>query len=104
MSLSKLEYCEVINRKVVLHLLNGEEYECSLRMNELEEKLMVYGCFLRPHRSFLVNMEYIRTLNAHSIIMENGAKIPIPREKIVFIKQVYMKYIFGAKKSIVLGE
>ena len=103
-SLSKLEYCEVINRKVVLHLLNGEEYECSLRMNELEEKLLGYGCFLRPHRSFLVNMEYIRTLNTHNIIMENGAKIPIPREKIVSIKQAYMKYIFGAKNSIVLGE
>ena len=103
-SLAKLEYCEVINRKVVLHLLNGDECECDLRMKELEEKLKSFGCFMRPHRSFLVNMDYIHTLATHSIIMENGAKIPIPREKFAPIKQSYMNYVFQTKDSVVLGE
>ena len=44
-ALSKLEYCEVINRKIILHLINGEECECNLRMNELEEKLKNMVCF-----------------------------------------------------------
>ena len=93
-SLEKLEYCEVINRKVVFHLVNGEEYECSLRMNELEEKLMTFGCFMRPHRSFLVNIYFIRTLTTHNIVMENGVQIPVPREKYAIIKQMYMEYVF----------
>ena len=59
---------------------------------------------MRPHRSFLVNMDYIHTLATHSIIMENGAKIPIPREKFAPIKQSYMNYVFQTKDSVVLGE
>lgn len=103
-ALSKLEYCEVMNRKIILHLTNGEECECNLRINELEEKLKIYGMFLKPHRSFLVNMDYIQTLATHSIIMECGVKIPVPREKYAKIKQVYMEYIFQSRSSIVLGN
>lgn len=103
-SLPKLEYCEVINRKIILHLSNGEECECNLRMNELEEKLQNCKMFLKPHRSFLVNMDYIQTLTTHSIIMECGVKIPVPREKYAQIKQVYMEYIFQSSDSIILGN
>lgn len=103
-ALSKLEYCEVINRKITLHLTNGEECECNLRMNELEEKLTAYRMFLKPHRSFLVNMDHIQTLATHSIIMECGIKIPVPREKYAQIKQTYMEYIFQSSASVVLGN
>ena len=102
--LSKLEYCEVINRKIILHLSNGEEVDCNLRMNELEEKLKDFGMFLKPHRSFLVNMDYIQTLASHSILMECGVKIPVPREKYAQIKQEYMEYIFRTSDSVVLGK
>lgn len=102
--LSKLEYCEMINRKIVLHLANGKEYECNLRMNELEEKLKDYVMFFKPHRSFLVNMDYIQSLTTHGIVLECGTKIPIPREKHAQIKQIYMDYIFQNSDSIILGN
>ena len=103
-SLSKLEYCEVINRKIILHLSNGEECECNLRMNELEEKLKNFEMFLKPHRSFLINMDYIQTMTTHCIIMECGMKIPVPREKYAQIKQAYMEYVFQSSDSIILGN
>ena len=103
-SLAKLKYCEVINRKMVFHMSNGEKYECGLRMNELEERLMAVGCFVRPHRSFLVNMDFIQILSIHGIIMENGDKIPVPREKYATVKQAYMDYVYGEKDCVLLGE
>lgn len=103
-SLSKLEYCEVINRKIILHLTNGEECECGLRMGELEEKLKPFGMFIRPHRSFLINMDYIQSLTSNSIVMESAIKIPIPREKHAQIKQLYMDYIFRSASPVILGN
>lgn len=103
-SLSKLKYCEMINRKIILYLTDGSKYECNLRINDLEKKLEPFDMFLRPHRSFLVNMDYIQTLSLHNIIMECGAKIPIPREKYAQIKQVYMEYMFHAANLIVLNS
>lgn len=102
--LSKLEYCEVISRKIVLHLTTGEECECSLKMNELEESLKKYKMFLKPHRSFLVNMDHIQTLATHNIVMGCGMKIPVPREKYAQIKQTYMEYMFQSSEAVVLGN
>lgn len=101
-SLSKLEYCEMINRKIMLYLTDGKKYECSLKINDLEKKLEHFGMFLRPHRSFLVNMDYIQMLTTHNIIMECDATIPIPREKYAQIKQTYMEYMFHSANHIVL--
>lgn len=92
--LSKLEYCEVVSRKIMLHLTNGEQYECSWKLSELEEKLNEFDMFLRPHRSFLINMDYIHTLTMQCIVMESGMKIPVPREKYGQIKKAYMEYVF----------
>lgn len=103
-ALKKLEYCEVVNRKLILHLTNKEDLECSIRINELEDKLVSFGMFFRVHRSYLINMDYINTLTTHSIIMENGAKIPVPREKYAQIKQNYMEYVFQVKDSVVIGN
>lgn len=103
-SLSQLEYCEVVNRKILLHLVNEEECECGLRMSELEEKLEEFGMFIRPHRSYLINMDYIQSLTSNCIIMESGVKIPIPREKNAQIKQMYMDYIFYQANPVILGK
>lgn len=102
--LSKVEYCEMINRKIMLHLTDKEEIECSLRMGELEEKLEPFGMFIRPHRSFLVNMDFIQSLSSNGITMESGGKIPIPREKYGQIKQFYMDYIFHQANPVILGN
>ena len=103
-SLEKLEYCEVINRKVVLYLNNGEKHECNLRMNDLEEKLSPFGMFMRPHRSFLINMDYIQSITGNSIVMECSAQIPIPREKYMQVKKMYMNYMFSSGTVMISGD
>lgn len=98
-TLSKLEYCEMVNRKIMLHMESGEKYECSMRMSEMEEKLECFEMFLRPHRSFFVNMDYIHTLTMQEILMESGIRIPVPREKYAWIKKTYMEYVFRSSAN-----
>lgn len=98
--LSKLEYCEMVNRKIVLHMENGEQYECNMRMSEMEEKLESFEMFLRPHRSFFINMDYIHTLTMQGIFMESGIQVPIPREKYAWIKKTYIDYVFRTSTRI----
>ncbi len=99
-SLSKLEYCEMLNRKIILYMTDGKEYECNMRMNDLERNLEPFGMFLRSHRSFLVNMDCIHTLTMQNIIMNSNAKIPIPRDKYAQIKQLYMEHMFHSANSV----
>lgn len=96
--LDKLEYCEVIGRTLLFHMENGMVVERNGRLDELCEQLAKYDSFLRPHRSYLVNMEYIRNISYKAITMESQAEIPIPRGKYTELKDIYLKYAFSRKQ------
>lgn len=76
-NLSEILYCEVINRKINLHLSDGNIIEYYGRISELEHKLG--GVFFKSHRSYLANLEYISGYNSNEITLENGEKIPLSR-------------------------
>ena len=68
----------VLGRKLLFHLENGAVLESAGSLDDLAGQLMQYSNFFRPHRSFLVNMEYIQNISSRSIKMVNDAEIPIP--------------------------
>lgn len=91
---AQLEYCEVIHQTLFLHLTSGKVLECTGSLNELCRQLVPYGSFLRPHRSYLVNLEYIQNLSYRAITMSSLAEIPIPRGKYNEIKNAFLEYAF----------
>lgn len=76
-NLSDILYCEVINRKINLHLSDGNIIEYYGKLSELEQKLG--GGFFKSHRSYLANLKYISGYNSNEITCENGEKIPLSR-------------------------
>ena len=98
--LQQLEYCEVLGRKLLFHLENGEVLESAGSLDDLAVQLMQYSNFFRPHRSFLVNMEYIQNISSRSIKMVNDAEIPIPHGKCSEIKNTYMEYAFNGEQAV----
>ncbi len=63
--------------------------EITCRMVTLEEELTPFG-FMRVHKGFLVNFRYIRRFEASSIILSNGAEIPVSRRRQKDIKSEYL--------------
>ena len=88
--LQQLEYCEVLGRKLLFHLENGAVLESAGSLDDLAGQLMQYSNFFRPHRSFLVNMEYIQNISSRSIKMVNDAEI----------KNTYMEYAFNGEQAV----
>lgn len=98
--LQQLEYCEVLGRKLLFHLEDGAVLESAGSLDDLAGQLMQYSNFFRPHRSFLVNMEYIQNISSRSIKMVNNAEIPIPHGKCSEIKNTYMEYAFNGEQAV----
>ena len=74
--LDDIYYCEVINRKLYLHTKNGViEYYGKL---EDVEKQLDYR-FVRCHRSYLVNLDYLQEYSSGEITLENGEHVPASR-------------------------
>ena len=91
---AQLEYCEVSHRTLFIHLTSGKVLECIGSLDELSKQLIPYGSFLRPHRSYLANLEYIQELSYRAITMSCLAEIPIPRGKYNEIKNAFLEYAF----------
>lgn len=92
--LRNLEYCEVIHRTLMIHMASGKVLESIGSLDELCKRLEAYGGFLRPHRSYLVNLDYVQNLSCHAITMSCLTEIPLPRGKYQEVKDAYLEYAF----------
>lgn len=99
-ALEELVYCEVMGRTLTFHMSDGVVLESMGRLDDLCDQLVGYPCFLRPHRSFLINMEYIASIAVRSITMQDGAEVPVPHGKYSELKNRYLSYIFDRKKVV----
>lgn len=95
--LSRVEYCEVLHRTLLIRLTDGQVLESVGTMAELQEQLGNSDRFLRPHRSFLVQVARIRSVSYRAIVMESGAEIPIPRGKYREIKDAFLEMAFDGR-------
>ena len=98
--LRQLEYCEVIHRTLFLHLRDGSSLESVGSMDDLFKQLEPVGFFIRPHRSYLVNLDYIQNLSSHAITMLCLAEIPLPRGKYHEVKEAYLKRAFQSGQVV----
>ena len=62
-------------------------------MNALEAEINSPD-FLRCHRSFLVNMRYIRRIDKRDFVIENGDLVPIGSSDAAATRQKFMDWIF----------
>lgn len=90
----RLEFCEVIHHTLLFHLSSGKVLESTGSLDELSRRLGRYGCFLRPHRSYLVNLGHVQSISYRAITMFSSAQIPVPRGKYGEIKDAFLEYAF----------
>ncbi len=81
-------YAEVYNRKMILHTMDSD-IEYYGKMKELEKK--VGEDFYRPHRAYLVNMNYIRKYDARTIYLKKGQALMAKQNYGDFVRK-FLKY------------
>ena len=96
--LRHIEFCEVNHRTLFIHLTNGNVLESSGHLDELSKKLDPFGSFLRAHRSYLINLEYVKNISSHAITMSSLSEIPIPHGKYQEIKDKYLEFAFQSRQ------
>ena len=77
--------------KRILYIYERNQiYKVYMKLDELEA--MELPGFLRCHKSYMVNMNYIKYLSAEGIILKSGKKVPVSRAKYQESKEAFMKY------------
>lgn len=75
--LSQIMYCEVQGRKVYIHQADGKVIDYYDKLEDFQRR--VDRRFFRCHRSYLVNLDYIRGCAAGLATLSLGDKIPVSR-------------------------
>ena len=83
-------YIESIGHTVRIHTATDTitAYE---RLDAVTKRLPVG--FIRCHKSFVVNMRQIRRFQTPDILLKNGAKIPVSRNRYAETKSAYFKFM-----------
>ena len=86
---------EAMGRKVMVHAVD-RRYESLRKMGEWE-KLLDIGCFVRTHRSFLINMKYVSSFSDNLIFLTapDGTRYSayLARRRYRSFKDAYLLYV-----------
>ncbi len=79
--LNELLYCESDKGYTTFYCINNKKYVVSKTLKEFEERL-IQSNFIRPHQSYIVNLEFIDKYDKSGVIyLKNETKIPVSFRK-----------------------
>lgn len=94
-------YLESDHRIVVMHLINHarESFRFYANITQMEATLSPIG-FLRVHKSYLVNMEYIELLQYGKVRLKGSIELPVSKMNYTELKQKYIAWRGGHRWNI----
>ncbi|MCK9477921.1 MAG: LytTR family DNA-binding domain-containing protein [Firmicutes bacterium] len=95
--IGRIEFLEVYGKRLMFHFDDGNIKEIRGSISEFEDKLLCKDNFLKVHRSFIMNMEYIQVLNARDITTLAKQTVPVSRLLHSRVKEAYMQFLFVEK-------
>lgn len=90
-SLEEIVFCEIIDRKIYLHLVSAEVVDYYERIENLESRLG--DSFFRCHRSYLIHLKYLKSYKNGTAYMEGGHRIPVSRLRGREFSAVILQYM-----------
>lgn len=81
-------YVTVVTKKMTLDK-KQKEHSFYASLSDLEERLEPFG-FLRIHKSYLVNMKYLKKFQCREAILENGIILRVGEKSYAEKKQKYL--------------
>ncbi len=97
MPVDSILYLESRLHNSIIHLTNGESVPLYRKLSELTEMLKNYKSFVQCHKSYVVNLEQVDSINGYSFILAGGILVPISRSAYSESKAAYYKMKLGGK-------
>ena len=81
-------YVEVLGKRCQVHTTEGV-LDVKCRLSDIEELLQGHG-FLKPHRSYLVNSQFVFSMGKTSVTLTDKTEIPISRNRVAEVRQEFL--------------
>lgn len=89
--ISDIQYFEVYKRMIVVHTAS-DKYEFYGKISDIENDERLID-FVKPHKSYYVNLAFIDHIEANTIIMRNGENVLLSRNYKQAITEQFLSYM-----------
>lgn len=93
----KISYVESMRRKAVVHTLDGDR-EVYAKLSDLAERLP--SCFVRSHKSYLVNMEFIESIDRKAAQLVTGESVPVSRQRSAATCEAFRRFLMDEASGL----
>lgn len=90
--LNQIKYFESDKRLIIIHLHNQESHEFYYKLGDLKNRLEAND-FVLVHRSYLVNMQYIKKISKTELTLKDNSLIPVSRTYYNDLKEKFVNYL-----------
>ena len=88
---AELMYAEAFGRICRLYMHDGRKIDAHAGIGELRERLST-GEFVGCHRSYIVNLRYVRTIGRTCLTLDNGEQIFVSRRLYGEVSKAFTAY------------
>ncbi len=91
-NLSDITHFESYQRMILVHTADQKVHEFYYKLSDLKEQVKDKE-FISTHRSFLVNLQYIKKISKQTILLKNQIEVPISRNLSQQVIKTYIDYL-----------
>ncbi len=98
LSCSKIEYIENSSRMLEICLAGGKLVQSIFIRKSFDEEikeLLLQDNFLQVHKSFIINLKYVKKMAQSNMVMESDKIIPVSKKRIADVKRKYLLFVSG---------
>ncbi len=99
-ALNRVMFAEQKGHDVLVYLAGGEVVQTGERLDSIEPRFGG-GAFFRCHKSYIVNLSYVETLDRELMVfaMRGGQNVHIRRESLGAARKAYEAYLYSRTRG-----
>lgn len=94
-AVNDIVYCEAQGKMQLVYLADGTVHRLRMTMAKIHELLSAYQEFVWVGVAYIVNVEYVDSLNPKEIHLHNGRNVYLPRGAYKALKETYFRFYCG---------
>lgn len=96
----KIEYIEVSAKKLYFYLVDGGNREVSGTLADFERALLKRPGFMKVHRSYIVNLQWVQELRQGQLVTVTGRHVPVARTAYPQVRTAYTQFLFDEVEEL----
>ncbi len=99
----QINYIEYMNHTITYHLTTGKNVTTMVlreSFTDCMKQVLKDPRFLKPHASFVVNMDHVQVMTAREFEFADGKFVPISKRAYAQVRREYMEYVLSRRLGL----